>query len=108
MYFMLCLVFVFIATFAFNLVNTPPLGSVHTITGTLACFLGRCPFSYTLRADEHATVLTDFASQVPRQDERVAPLSDIPISVVNRILFHPIVEEELPGRSRKAAAARLG
>ena len=70
--------------------NQSTLSQVRTFIFTLYSFYIHFIFIlYSLLCvkDEHATVVTDFAAQIPRKDERVAPLNDIPISVVNRVLF---------------------
>ncbi|KAI8575869.1 hypothetical protein K450DRAFT_259542 [Umbelopsis ramanniana AG] len=69
--------FVFISFMSINLMNTAPFDSFTCIT------------------DEHANVLTSAPSQKDHPEDYIPELHDIPISVVNAMLYQDEAEEGL-------------
>jgi len=53
-------------------------------------------------ADEHANVIEDLGSQIPKNVLKVPETMDIPISVVNKCLYQNIDEEIVRMRKKRS------
>jgi len=53
-------------------------------------------------SDEHAHVIEDLGSQIPKNELKISEIRDIPISVVNKCLYQNIDEELVRMRKKRA------
>ena len=103
MYSMVVLAYVMCIFLAGTLLQTAPFDSIYAITGTRppadpepsthAQHNGKR--DGTGATDEHANVVENLGSHTFKNDDRVPDLMDIPISVVNRCVFAPGVEDDV-------------
>jgi hypothetical protein len=87
---MVTFIFIVVVYLAWNLISTEPLDSMNTITGRVKeLVLYRHCLTKTKDEYAHETEEVD----PYREKEGIPPIADIPITVVNKLLFQNHAEE---------------